>query len=240
MAHRRPLHVLMTAMCSVLLAAGAAACSSGGTSSSSTTSAAAAQSDQTEEALPAPPPESTGAEQPQSRQNQPAVELAALPVGGAEDFDSSSPKCVSVSWTGQQPLPDGVRFRITKVVIDPTKPADIARDFQVVGGSCNEPCFGHIFVPGSGQCEANVAWTRPPGSQGLQGELGLLGECIAPDAETCHQAEDILGKGPAQNVQLTASPVEPAPENSSSSEAGQSGAESSSGSSTESSSGSSG
>jgi hypothetical protein len=239
MTRRRPLNLVMTAICGVLLA-GAAACSSGGTSASSTTSTPAVESQQTEDSLPPPPPESTGAEQPQSQQNQPSVTLAALPVGGAEDFDSSSPKCVSVSWTGQQPLPDGVRFRISKVVIDPTKPADIARDFQVVGGSCNDPCFGHIFVPGSGQCEANVAWTRPPGSQGLQGELGLLGECIAPDAETCHRAEDILGKGPAQNVQLSAQPVEPAPASSSSSETSQSGVENSSGSSTENPSGSSG
>ena len=232
MALRRPLNLVMSAMCGVLLVAGAAACGSGGTTTSGGTTDTAVQSDQTEESQAAPPAESTGAEQPQSQQNQPAVELAALPVGGAEDFDSSSPKCVSVSWTGQQPLPDGVRFRITKVVIDPTKPADIARDFQVVGGSCNDPCFGHIFVPGSGQCEANVAWTRPPGSQGLQGELGLLGECIAPDAETCHKAEDILGKGSAQNVQLSALPVEPAPSSSSSSsEEGQSSVESSSGSS---------
>jgi hypothetical protein len=230
MTRRRPLNLVMTAICGVLLA-GAAACSSGGTSASSTTSAAPVESQQTEDSLPPPAPESTGAEQPQSQQNQPSVTLAALPVGGAEDFDSSSPKCVSVSWTGQQPLPNGVRFRITKVVIDPTKPADTARDFQVVGGSCNDPCFGHIFVPGSGQCQANVAWTRPPGSQGLQGELGLLGECIAPDAETCHRAEDILGKGPPQNVQLSAQPVEPAPASSSSSEESQSSAESSSGSS---------
>src|SRR6266480_4436990 len=34
MAHGRPLHVLVTVMCGVLLAAGAAACSSGGSSSS--------------------------------------------------------------------------------------------------------------------------------------------------------------------------------------------------------------
>jgi hypothetical protein len=87
MANRRPLHVLMTAICGVLLAAGAAACSSGGSSSSSTTSAAAAQS---EEALSAPPPESTGAEQPQNQQNQPAVELAALPVGGSEGLTAAA------------------------------------------------------------------------------------------------------------------------------------------------------
>ena len=30
--------------------------------------------------------------------------------------------------------------------------------------------------PASGQCQANVAWTRPPGSQGLHGELGWLGD----------------------------------------------------------------
>jgi hypothetical protein len=148
------------------------------------------------------------------------VQLAALPVGGSEEFDSPGSKCVSVNWTGQQPLPNGVRFRINQVVID--------HDFQVVGGSCNDPCVGHIFVPGSGQCEANVAWAHPPGPQGLQGDLGLVGECIAPDPQTCQQAIDVLAKGPAQTVSLSAPPVEPG---SSSSEASQSSAESSSGSS---------
>ena len=220
MTRRRPLNLVMTAICGVLLA-GAAACSSGGTSASSTTSAAAVESQQTEDSLPPPPPESTGAEQPQGQQNQPSVTLAALPVGGAEDFDSSGPKCVSVSWTGQQPLPDGVRFRIAEIHID--------RDFQVVaGGSCNDPCIGHVFVPGTGQCQANVAWTRPPGPEGLQGALSLVGECIAPDAQTCQQAKDILDKGPVQTVSLSAPPGE---SSSSSPEESQSSAESSSGSS---------
>ena len=221
MTLRRPLYLVMTAICGVLLA-GAAACSSGGTSTSSTTSAAAVESQQTEEALPPPSAEATGAERPQSRTNQPSVTLAALPVGGSEEFNDSKPKCVSVNWTGQQQLPDGLRFRITQVVID--------HDFQVVGGgSCNDPCVGHIFVPGSGQCEANVAWANPPGPQGLQGDLGLIGECIAPNADTCQQAADLLAKGPAQTVALSAPPTEGA--NPSSSEESQSSAEGSSGSS---------
>ena len=220
MAHRRALHVFVTAIGGVLIATGAAACSSGGTSTSSTTSAAAVESQQTDESLAPPPAESTGAEQPQSQQNQPSVQLAALPVGGSEEFDSPDPKCVSVSWTGQQQLPDGVRFRINKVVID--------HDFQVVDGSCNDPCIGHTFVPGSGQCEANVAWINPPGPQGLQGDLGLVGECIAPDQQTCQQAIEVLAKGPAQTVSLSSPPGE---SSSSSSEANSSSAESSSGSS---------
>ena len=220
MTRRRPLYLVMTAICGVLLA-GATACGSGGSSASGMTSAAAVESQQTEESsLPPPPPESTGAEQPQSRQNQPSVQLAALPVGGSEEFDSPEPKCVSVSWTGQQPLPEGVRFRINQVVID--------HDFQVVGGSCNNPCVGHTFVPGSGQCEANVAWSSPPGPQGLTGDLGLVGECIAPGPEACQQAIDVLAKGPAQTVSLSAPPVE---SSSSSSQESQSSAESSSGSS---------
>jgi hypothetical protein len=225
MANRRPLHVLMTAMCGVLLAAGAAACSSGGTSSSSTTSAAAAQSEQTEEALPAPPPESTGAEQPQSQQNQPAVELAALPVGGSEGFDSPSPKCVFVSWTGD-PLPNGVKFQITEVVV--------TGDFEAVdgGGGCQDPCPGNTFATDSGKCNAKVAWTKPPGSDGLHGALGLRGQCVAPDAVTCQQVQGAVNQqGQVQQVQLSASPVESPPSSSSSSDANQSSAESSSGSS---------
>jgi hypothetical protein len=207
----------MTAICGVLLAAGAAACSSGGSSSST----AAAQSEQTEEA----PPESTGAEQPQSQQNQPAVELAALPVGGSEEFDSSSPKCVFVSWTGD-PLPDGVKFQITEVVV--------TGDFEAVGGGggCQDPCPGNTFATDSGKCNAKVAWKKPPGSDGLHGALGLRGQCVAPDAVTCQQVQSAVNQqGQAQQVQLSASPVESPPSSSSSSEANQFSAESSSGSS---------
>lgn len=225
MANRRPLHVLMTAMCGVLLAAGAAACSSGGTSSSSTTSAAAVESQQTEESLPPPPPESTGAEQPQSQQNQPSVTLAALPVGGSEAFDSPSPKCVFVSWTGD-PLPDGVKFQITEVVV--------TGDFEAVdgGGGCQDPCPGNTFATDSGKCNAKVAWNKPPGSDGLHGALGLRGQCVAPDAVTCQQVLGAVNQqGQVQQVQLSASPVESPPSSSSSSDANDSSAESSSGSS---------
>src|SRR5215471_12758140 len=98
---RRPLHLVMTAICGVLLA-GAAACSGGGSSTSGTTSAAAVQAEGTEDSLAPPPAESTGVEQPQSQQNQPSVTLAALPVGGNEvEFTDPRPHCVSVSWTGQ-------------------------------------------------------------------------------------------------------------------------------------------
>jgi hypothetical protein len=222
MAHRRPLHVLMTAMCGVLLAAGAAACSSGGTTTSGGTTDTAVQSDQTEESQTAPPAESTGAEQPQSQQNQPAVELAALPVGGEEQvFNSGEPRCVFVSWSGN-PVPDGVLFRITDV--------DVKGDFVAVdgGGGCDDPCPDHIFGSGGQHCNAKVAWRNPPGPKGLDGTLGLLGKCVAPDAVTCQQVQGAVDQqGKALNIKLSAPPSP----GSSSSEESQSSAEGSSGSS---------
>jgi hypothetical protein len=62
----------------------------------------------------------------------------------------------------------------------------------------------------------------------LQGDLGLVGECIAPDPQTCQQAIDVLAKGPAQTVSLSSPPGE---SSSSSSQESQSSSESSSGSS---------
>ena len=233
MTLRRPLNLVMTAVCGVLLA-GAAACSSGGTSASSTTSAAAVESQQTEESLPPPAPESTGAEQPQSQQNQPSVTLAALPVGGSKTFDSPSPLCVQVRLS--QSLPNGVQFRIKEVVV--------TGDFMAVdgGGGCDDPCPDLIFGPDSGQqCNAKVAWVKPKESRDLEGKLGLRGACVAPDAVTCNQvlgAVDQQAQG--QLVDLFAPDFEPPPSSSSSSDASQSSAESSSATSTESSSGSSG
>jgi hypothetical protein len=168
--------------------------------------------------------ESAGVETPQSQQNQPAVELAALPVGGNATFDSS-PMCVQVKWSGQ-PLPDGVQFRITEVLV--------SGDFQAVGGGggCNEPCPGHLFVSGSGQCNANVAWVKPQESRDLEGKLGLRGACVAPDAATCHQIRAAVEQeAQGQLVDLFAPAFEPAPSDSSSAEASQSNVESSSGSS---------
>jgi hypothetical protein len=220
MTRRRPLNLVMTAICGVVLA-GAAACSSGGTSASSTTSAAAVESQQTEDSLPPPPPESTGAEQPQSQQNQPSVQLAALPVGGDGSVDSS-PVCLSVSWTGDPP-PDGVQFRIKEV--------SVHGDFVAVdgGGGCNDPCPDHLFTSG-GHCKAHIAWTKPPGSDGLQGTLGFFGECVAPDAVTCQRVQGgVDAQGQAQLIHLIAQPSEQS--SSSSSEESQSSAESSSGSS---------
>jgi hypothetical protein len=244
MTRRRPLNLVMTAICGVLLA-GAAACSSGGTSASSTTSAAAVESQQTEDSLPPPPPESTGAEQPQSQQNQPSVTLAALPVGGnGKDFEDSNPKCVLVNLTGLT-LPDSVRIKITMVLIA-ENPDTKTADFAVVGdgGGCpDNPCPGYIFTSGNGPCDANIAPVKPSSPRFLDGAVYLSGDCIAPDEVTCRRVKDAVDKASGARVGLTSHFFESS--SASSSEASQSGAENSSSSeesqsSAESSSGSSG
>jgi hypothetical protein len=229
MTRRRPLNLVMTAICGVLLA-GAAACSSGGTSASSTTSAAPVESQQTEDSLPPPAPESTGAEQPQSQQNQPSVTLAALPVGGKTDFTDST-MCVNVNLS--KPLPDGVQVQITII--------KVSDGFRVVGdgSGCDHPCPGQIFGPDSGNCNAKVALISPPGSDGLTGSLSLGGICVAPDVVACQRVKGAVEKQGTDNlVELTAvqqasppSSSSSSDENSSSSEESQSSAESSSGSS---------
>jgi hypothetical protein len=124
-------------------------------------------------------------------------------------------------------LPNGVQFRIKKVVV--------TGDFMAVdgGGGCDDPCPDLIFGPDSGQqCNAKVVWVKPKESRDLEGKLGLRGACVAPDAVTCNQ---VLGtvdqQAQGQLVDLFASAPEPAPESSSPSEEGQSSVESSSGSS---------
>jgi hypothetical protein len=191
MANRRPLHVVMTAMCGVLLAVGAAACSSGGTSSSSTTSAGAVESQQTEESLPPPPPESTGAEQPQSQQNQPSVTLAALPVGGGGP--SQNPDCVDVRWSDPA-FRDGVKIVISDV--------RVTGDFEEQGTSCDTPCRNYVFSSDQGSCQVRVGYAIPQTPRDLNGTVELGGNCVAPDDATCQKVKEDVANAPGHVVHL--------------------------------------
>jgi hypothetical protein len=198
MAGRR-LRLVLVVASGLVVIAGVSACGGGGSSSSSTTSAVAAAEQpapSAQEGAPAPAQEGTGPEQPQAQQNQPSVQLASLPVGGSTDL-KQSPECVPVGWSGT-PLGDGVKFRIVKVVVD--------GDFKAVdGGGCQDPCEDHQFVSGGGSCQANVAWVRSNNAGTLSGTLGLVGQCIAPDAATCAHAESVAeGEAQTQHVTLSA------------------------------------
>ena len=228
MTLRRPLYLVMTAICGVLLA-GAAACSSGGTSTSSTTSAAAVQAEGTEESLAPPPAESTGAEQPQSQQNQPSVTLASLPVGGGGP--SQNPDCVDVRWSDPA-FRDGVKIVITDVLVK--------GDFEEQGTSCQTPCRNYVFNSGEGSCQVRVGYAIPNPPHDLEGTVELSGNCVAPDDATCQKVKEDVANAPGHVVHLgvSADQLPQGQGNGAGSESGGSQGESSS--SAESSSGSSG
>src|SRR6185437_471939 len=234
MTRRRPLNLVMTAICGVLLA-GAAACSSGGTSASSTATSAAVESQQTEDSLPPPPPESTGPEQPQSQQNQLSVEVASLPVGGSGP--SQNPDCVDVGWSDPA-FRDGVKIVITGVFVK--------GDFKEQGTSCETPCRNYVFSSDQGSCQVRVGYDVPQPPRDLKGTVELGGDCVAPDDATCQKVKEDVKNAPGHVVQLNVSvdQLPQSPGNGAGSESGASQSESSdssgSSSSAESSSGSSG
>ena len=95
----------------------------------------------------APPPENTTAvEQPQAtREDNPGIEVASLPVGGNEDGGP----CFQVSWSGDT-IPDGVGARITSVVFP-------AGTYAQENTPCSSPpCVGHILTASATQCSLTI------------------------------------------------------------------------------------
>lgn len=189
--------LVATAACGSGNAGGNTGGSAGGGSAGPTTDSSTIPS--TEIQAPPPSPEGTGAEPPQTRRNQPAVELAALPVGGSSDLDHS-PSCVEVNWSGQ-PVPHGVAFRVTVV--------DVEGDFrEFSGGSCQDPCRGYLFTTGNGPCQVGVSWTAPDRPGDLKGTIALGGLCVEPDHSTCQQVTGaVSADAKGQVVTLSAPPL---------------------------------
>ena len=129
-----------------------------------------------------------------SRTN-PAVELAALPVGGSGSLSSSSPKCVDVSWSGQA-LRDGVQ--------DPDHRGRRHRRFR--GSRRRRRLPGpmprqHVrHGQRKVQCQGRLEETARHRDD-LHGRAGLARrQCVAPDAVTCQQVQSAVnatGSGPA-------------------------------------------
>src|SRR5687768_17450133 len=86
------------------------------------------------ETVPAEPPsaEPTGPEPPRPMDDDVAVAVPSLPVGGGPDEGFQTHQCVTASWLGDQEIPGGVAIRVTKVLIEPAGVFDI-------GGGCGGP-----------------------------------------------------------------------------------------------------
>jgi len=188
MAERRPLHVLVTALCGVLIAAGAAACSGGSGSSSATTASSGADA-ATSEAAPAP--EQTNPEQPQPPQGKPGVEVVSLPVGGGGP--SQNPDCIDVRWSDPA-FRDGVKIVISDV--------RVTGDFEEQGTSCDTPCRNYVFSSDQGSCQVRVGYAIPQTPRDLNGTVELGGNCVAPDDATCQKVKEDVANAPGHVVHL--------------------------------------
>lgn len=163
------------------LTIGVAGCSGSGSKSGSSGSPASASSGSTSDEVSSPSAEPTGPEQPLPQNNQPAVQVVGLPIGGDDLNGTTGPDCVDVNW-GDSPPRDGIAIAVDG--------ADATKPFTVVGAgpSCNNPpCTGHLFTSGTVPCSVWIDWPRQPPESTFEGWLTLNGHCVASGPAACAQ-----------------------------------------------------
>ena len=178
-----------------------------GTSSSSESSQGSSQ-----EPEPEPTTEGTDPTTPasSSRESNPAISVARLPVGGASQLRDDDPtfQCAEVSWivdnNGQ--IPRGTAVELTDVLFTP----DV---FEVVRGGCgtSQPnCVGYIFRSTAQRCDllVRLVGTIPDDTEPSVGFAGLV-YCPRNDSPACRAFVAAMGNQQQISVQLS---VPPSPE----------------------------
>jgi hypothetical protein len=217
----RPLRALL----SVLVALTMAACvsSGGGGGEGPGTDPPTSQeptSEETSEPDPDPEPEDPDATTPESPggNDNPAISVARLPVGGGSELREDDPtlQCAEVSWIvdNDGEIPRGTAVELTRVLFTPAV-------FRVVSDGCGtaQPnCVGFIFRAAAQRCDllVRLVGTIP---EGTGPSVGFAGNVYCPrnDSESCRRFVEALGDQRQISVQLTV-PPQPEPESESESE----------------------
>ena len=208
-----PVLQALRAVLALFLALTVAACSApgGGNGGPSTGDTSPSSSESTE---PEPPTEETDATtaSSSSQDDNPAIAVARLPVGGASEVrqDDPSLQCAEVSWIvdNDGEIPRGTAIEITKVLFTP-------KVFELVRGGCGTSppnCLGFIFRSTSQRCDllVRLVGTIPGNTSPSVGFAGLV-YCPRNDSESCRHFVEALGDQPQISVQLTV-PPQPEPE----------------------------
>jgi hypothetical protein len=178
--------------------------SSGGSPPEDST-ASVEPSGETEATFADPSAESTGPEPPQPTRDQPAIQIASLPVGGSVDADGTS-QCADVNWLGKKPLPDGVTVSVTSVGLDPP---GVFRLAQEACGSDPGPCVGMRWETDNiSSCQVGV-------SQVAAGEGDV--QLIVEGTVTCREladCEDLVAPGDGSQIAFTPEDLAPPTEES--------------------------
>jgi hypothetical protein len=124
-----------------------------------------------------------------------AISLPSLPVGGGADDSDSVHQCVTVSWKGQQDIPDGVSVVVTAVQITP------AGVFERGGGGCGGAAnCGASFAFTSGRTACSVPVTAR-GTDGKSANLSLRGSARCPAGEE-RKCQDLAAHVTGQPIPL--------------------------------------
>lgn len=143
-----------------------------------------------------PAMEGTGPDEPGTEVDGVSVSLPGVPVGGGADDESRMRQCVTASWLGGDPVPEGVSVVVTDVRIVPDDVFDIAGSScgGIVG--CTE---SFAFTSDGGLCsvpvEARAADVR-------SADLFMSGKarCADRDAQRCN---DLPANIPEKSIDLT-------------------------------------
>jgi hypothetical protein len=209
-ATARPTAFLLAAL--VLAAFLLAACGAPASGPPEPSTGTASSVESSQEPEPEPSTESTEPTTPatSSRESNPAISVARLPVGGASQLRDDDPtlQCAEVSWIvdnhGQ--IPRGTAVELTDVLFTP----DV---FEVVRGGCgtSQPnCVGYIFRSTAQRCDllVRLVGTIPPDTGPSVGFAGLI-YCPRNDSPACRAFVAAMGDQQQISVQLS---VPPSPE----------------------------
>lgn len=216
----RPPRTVLRALLALLVAVALAACgSSGGGEDAGADTSSESSSESSESSEPAPEPEpppeetdpTTGSS---SGQDNPAISVARLPVGGGAPGPHNgdpSLQCAEVSWIvdNDGEIPQGVAVEITEVLYTPEGV------FETVDEGCGTPqpnCVGYVFRAADQRCDllVRVVGTVPDGVSPRVGFAGLV-YCPPDDAPSCREFVAALGDQKQISAELLV-PPQPEPE----------------------------
>jgi hypothetical protein len=160
----------------------------GGASDSSTGGSSQTSGDTETFEDPDPEPTTPETSDESSSDDNPAISVARLPVGGDSDDDPSDTRlqCAHVSWIASDDgqIPRGTGVEITGVLFDPEA-------FQAVGDGCGSErpsCLHHVFRSSALQCDVAVRATGDV-AQDANPSLGFAGLVFCPDnsSDSCRR-----------------------------------------------------
>jgi hypothetical protein len=143
-----------------------------------------------------PSMEGTGPDEPGAEVDGVSVSLPGVPVGGRPDDRSRMRQCVTASWLGDDPVPEGVSVVVTGIRI---VPGDV---FDIAGSSCGGivGCTESFAFTADGESCSVPVEARAADEQPADLFMSGQARCAERDAQRCH---DLPANVPEKSIDLT-------------------------------------